>query len=168
MNRSQSRGFTLVELLVVILILSILMSILLPVLFHVLNVAHEATAETLVMNVIQAAKAYELDHAVYPPGDGSGSRDLVRALSRPGPKQLPLMEIQEDMLTPEGDLINPAQKDGEPSLRIIHYRNNRGRTRGPDGVGRPGISSTRPFDVWCARSSVDPKRPDDAWAILRP
>ena len=81
---------------------------------------------------------------------------------------MPWMQIHEDMLTPEGDLINLVHKDGAPPVNIVHYRNNRGRKTGPDGVGRPGISSQREYDLWCAGTDYDPGRPDSAWMIHRP
>lgn len=165
---SRSRGFTLVELLVVILIVSVLASLLLPLIGQAIRAAHEAAAETLVSQLVQAVTVYGHDTAAYSPGDGSGSKDLVKALGRPGAKGMPYLAISDEMLTPEGDLINPAQADGEPPLNIIHYRNNRGRKRGADGIGRPGVSASREFDVWCARSIVVSQRPDDAWAIHRP
>jgi len=162
------RGFTLVELLVVILILSILMSVLLPVLGHVLKVAHHAAAETIASQVAQGVTMLEQATMQLPPGDGHGSRGLVTALSGPGPKKLPYMVIREDMLTPEGDLINPVYPDGEPPLNVYHYRNNRGRKPGPDGVGRPGISERREYDLWAAGMECDSRRPDSGWSILRP
>jgi hypothetical protein len=103
-----------------------------------------------------------------PPGDGSGSRELVKALRQPGPKNLPFLQINDDLLTPEGDLINPVHHDREAPINVIHYRNNRGRKPGPDGVGRPGVSPYREFDLWCAGCDYDPKRPDSVWTIHRP
>jgi prepilin-type N-terminal cleavage/methylation domain-containing protein len=162
------RGFTLIELLVVILIISILMSVLLPVLGHVLKVADQAAAETIASQAVQAVTMLEQTTMQLPPGDGHGSRGLVKALSAPGPKKLPYLEIREDMVTPEGDLINPVHPDGEPPLHVFHYRNNRGRKPGPDGVGRPGISERREYDLWAAGMDYDPNRPDSAWSIFRP
>src|SRR5258706_10254281 len=146
MSTSRPRGFTLVELLVVILIITVLASLLIPVLLHVLNVVREGAAETLVSQLIQSVTVYEHDQAAFPPGDGSGTRELVTALRKPGAKGMPYLAISEDMLTPEGDLINPALKDGEPPLNILHYRNTRGGKRGPDLPGPPGIRAIRGCD----------------------
>jgi hypothetical protein len=78
------------------------------------------------------------------------------------------MEFRDDMLTPEGDLLNPVHPDGESPTDVFHYRNNRGRKPGPEGVGRPGVSARREYDLWAAGMDYDPKRPDSAWSIHRP
>jgi prepilin-type N-terminal cleavage/methylation domain-containing protein len=168
MDCPQSRGFTLVELLVVILILSILMAMLIPVVLHVLVVARQGATEALLDQVAQCLKSYELNQAIYPPGDGNGTRGLVDALSKPGPRSSRLLDLKVDQLTPDGDLINPVQSDAGAPINRIHYRNNRGRSPGPDGVGRPGVSSGNEFDLWCAGGDYDPRRPDSAWSIHRP
>jgi prepilin-type N-terminal cleavage/methylation domain-containing protein len=168
MGRTPSRGFTLVELLVVILIISILMALLIPVLLHVLAVVRHGVAEDLASQVVTSLKAYELDHGVYPGGDGNGSPAMVKALTEPGPRKMPLLELKDEMVTAEGDLINPAQHDADAPLGIFHYRNNHGRKPGPDPSGGPGVSSRNEYDLWCAGSDYDPKRPLSAFSIHRP
>jgi len=162
------RGFTLVELLVVILILGILAALVIPVVLHVLAVARHGIAEDLASQLVTSLKTYELDHAVYPAGDGNGSRTLVKALREPCPKNLPLLDLKDDQLTPEGDLINPAHPDADAPLGIFHYRNNRGRKPGPGATGKPGISARNDYDLWCAGSDYDPARPASARSIQRP
>ena len=168
MVRPNPRGFTLVELLVVILIIGILASLLIPVIIHVLRVARQGASEALASQLDQVLKAYELERAVHPPGDGHGTRLMVEALSQPGPRRLPLFEPKPEMLTPAGDLINPVQHDADAPLNVFHYRNNRGRKPGPDGVGRPGIAKRNEHDLWAAGMDYDPRRPDSAWSIRRP
>src|SRR2546421_10304645 len=134
-------GFTLVELLVVILIIGILAALLLPVLIHVVGVSRQAAQEATMTNLVGVIQFYEQTTMKLPPGDGRGSRELVKTLREPGPRKMPWTQIDDDMLTPEGDLINVVHKEGDPPVNVVHYRNNRGRKPGPDGVGRPGVSS---------------------------
>jgi len=162
------RGFSIVELLVVLLIIGILAALVLPVLLHALALARHSAAEHLASQVGTSLKTYEIDHAVYPPGDGNGSRALVHALLDPGPRKMPLLERTDDLLTPEGDLINPAHPGAELPFGIVHYRNNRGRKPGPDVAGMPGVAARNEYDLWCAGSDADPARPASAWSIHRP
>jgi prepilin-type N-terminal cleavage/methylation domain-containing protein len=162
------RGFTLVELLVVIVIIGILMAMVIPIVVHFICVGKQGATEAILTQLVTGITTYEQTTMQFPPGDGYGSRDLVKCLRSPGAKKMPYMEISDDMLTPEGDLINPVHDgDGDP-IQIIHYRRNRGRTPGPDGDGRPGISASREYDLWCAGCDYDPKRPISAWTLHRP
>jgi prepilin-type N-terminal cleavage/methylation domain-containing protein len=162
------RGFTLVELLVVIVIIGILASLVIPVVVHAIKVGRQAAAETVMAQVVQSLSVYERDVMTLPPGDGVGSRELVKALRQPGAKGMPYLEIRDDMLSSNGDLLNPAHPDGDAVTGVIHYRNNRGRKTGPDGVGRPGVSARRPYDLWAAGMNYDPQRPDSAWQLHQP
>jgi hypothetical protein len=103
---------------------------------HGLAHAREGTAHSLISQLSQAAKSYELDYAAFPPGDGTGSRDLAIALQKKGAKQMRYFEFPQDplMLTPAGDIRNPVNDE-----KILYYR-------------CPGIHHPKTFDLWCADS----------------
>lgn len=82
-----------------------------------------------------ACTGYELEYGEYPPGDGSGSASLYRALSRPGPQGKPFLHLQPEQLE-NGHVINPA-KDGE----IIFYRRNQ-------PIAAPDAKNKESFDIW--------------------
>ena len=98
--------------------------------------AREGVAASLISQLSQAAKAYELDYAVYPPGDGTGSKVLAEYLQRKGVKQMQYFEfdLAGPALSPAGDIRNPV--NGE---KIIYYR-------------CPGLHNPKTFDLWCADS----------------
>ncbi len=87
---------------------------------------------------------YETDYGVYPPGDGRGSRELVKCLRRPGPKGFPYFEFQDDMLDADGNVINPVFPSKPSPQGIIHYRNN----LMPGGVADPPVRFKKSFDIW--------------------
>ena len=78
----------------------------------------------MVDQLTQAAKAYELDHEAYPPGDGSGSVELAKLLANPG---YPYFEFDFEMLDEEGHI-----RYGD---LVVHYR-------------CPGVHNPSSFDLW--------------------
>src|SRR5438270_13448225 len=100
MTERRSSGFTLVELLVVILIIGMLAAILIPVLMQAINVARQAKQEVAMSSLVDALTAYEQTTMKLPPGDGRGSREMVKALREPGPKKLPHLEFHDDLISP--------------------------------------------------------------------
>src|SRR5579864_8604691 len=160
MGRTEHRrvGFTLIELLIVIVIISLLAALLLPALMKALCTARQGTASALISQLAQAAKAYELDYAVYPPGKGTDSKDLAFYLQKKGAKQMQYFEFTPEMLD-QGNVINPVWgRDGEPPMTWIYYRNNQ-KTGAKGAVAvRPGAAASfgapvlhpSSFDMWCA------------------
>ncbi len=104
--------------------------------------AAAGTASHLISQLDQAIESYATDYGAYPPGGGSGSRELVEYLSRKGPRKHKYFEFQQDLLN-GGSVLNPVWSDGDRPANIIHYR--------CPGVFRPGR-----FDLWAADSSGDP------------
>lgn len=174
MRGRRGSGFTLIELLVVIVIISLLAALLLPALMKALCTARAGTASALISQLAQAAKAYELDYAVYPPGKGTDSKDLAFYLQKKGAKQMQYFEFQPDMLD-QGNIINPVNgKDGDPPAIWIYYRNNQmtlkpGAAHKPTATAAPGAPVLHPnsFDMWCAGCDYrgDPPPPAAAWSI---
>src|SRR5262245_66296445 len=105
-------GFTLVELLIVIVIIALIAALLLPAILKALCSARQGTAEHLVDQLSQAAKAYELDYAIYPPGKGDGTKELAFYLQKKGPKKNSYFEFTLDMLS-NGHVINPVHARSE-------------------------------------------------------
>lgn len=165
------RGFTLIELLVVVVIIGLLAALLLPAIVKAICSAKQGTAESLIDNLSQAAKAYEFDYAVYPPGDGNGSADLVYRLKQPGPKKLAYYEFTQDMLDPAGKgVLNPVWPNEGYPQNVIHYRNNvasgaGGGGGGGGGAGAPTVRNTKSFDMWCAGCSYNTGNPASAWEV---
>jgi hypothetical protein len=99
-----------------------------------LSCAREWTASSLISQLAQAAKTYELDFATFPPGDGLGSRGLARALQAPmkGPGYFNFgVDKTSDLIARDGNIRNPVHEE-----KIIYYR-------------FPGIHNPKAFDLWC-------------------
>lgn len=163
-------GFTLIELLVVIVIILLIAALLLPAILKALCTAKQGAATALVNQLSDAAQAYQLDYAVYPPGVGDGTKDLVSALSKSGPKKQKYFELQPDMLN-GGNIINPVHADNDPPVNIIYYRLNQktGSGSGSGGGGgagnQPPVMSTNRFDIWCAGCDYVAGNPTSLWSV---
>lgn len=78
----KKRGFTLVELLVAISLLLVLMALLAGALIHVHYHAQIARTRAVIQQLETACRNYRVDHAAYPPGNGS-ARGLEGRLCGP-------------------------------------------------------------------------------------
>jgi hypothetical protein len=102
--------------------------------------SRESTAAHLIDQLSQATKAYELDYAVYPPGDGFDSRRLVECLQRRTSKNRPYLDFSSDMLS-GGSVVNPVFYE---ETKIIHYLS-------------PGVRHPSSFDLWAEDSRGNPQ-----------
>jgi prepilin-type N-terminal cleavage/methylation domain-containing protein len=73
--RRAKSAFTLIELLVVICIIGILMALLFPAIGSAVLSAQKAQAKNDVVNLANAATAYELEYGKLPPTSGGGGAD---------------------------------------------------------------------------------------------
>ena len=181
--KRRGKGFTLIELLIVVVIIALLAALLLPALMKALCNSRAGAAASLLNQLAQACKAYELDYAVYPPGNGKGSSDMVFYLQKKGAKQMPYFEFALDMIdTGTKNVINPVYgNDGDPLSSFVYYRNNRankssgtGGSGGSGGTGGSGgAAGTAPvlhpssFDIWCAGCdyAAGGSNPQAAWSV---
>lgn len=107
--------------------------------------AREGTAKHLIDQLGQAAKTYELDWGLYPPGCGHGSAGLVTALASQGPKRVAYFDFPPEMLA-GGHVVNPVWEGREGGLGVIHYRNN----LQPITCPHPPPIPASAFDLWAA------------------
>ena len=99
----------------------------------------QAEAQRLVDALTQEVWNYYHERGEFPPGDGTGTGSVVKALQETSKSGSPYMTFVDEMLTPSGDLRNPTR----PESRILYYRNNR-TPRSGIGV----IHNLRNFDLW--------------------
>jgi hypothetical protein len=104
----------------------------------------QAEAQRMIDALTQEAWNYYHDHGEFPPGDGIGTADLVRALQQKSSTGEAYMIFVPEMLTAGGDLRNPVA----PESAILFYRNNRAASypgqRVHNGLG---------FDLWGASAN---------------
>jgi hypothetical protein len=103
----------------------------------------QAEAQRLIDALTQEAWNYYHERNEFPPGDGTGTATLVKALQESSKSGIPYMTFVEEMLTPSGDLRNPTR----PESRILYYRNNRTVKGVPANV-----RNAQNFDLWGAGS----------------
>lgn len=101
------------------------------------QVRRHGQARRLMDRLAEAARTYRHERGHFPPGDGNGSVELVRALGGFSKEGVPYFIVPGELLTPLGDIRNPM----DPGSSILHYRVRR---TGPE----PGASGEG-FDLWC-------------------
>ncbi len=104
------------------------------------DLRRQRMARRLVDQLAQETWNHFHETGAFPPGDGTGSAELVRALSRPSKTGAPYVQFAPEMLTPDGDLRNPVA----PRNCIIHYRWNPPTDRLDTVAHNLGT-----FDLWC-------------------
>ncbi|NUZ05622.1 type II secretion system major pseudopilin GspG [Piscinibacter koreensis] len=83
--RAASRGFTLIEIMVVLVIIGILASLIVPNLIERADDARVTAARTDVNNLMQALKLYKLDNMRYPTGEQGLQALVAKPTSGPIP-----------------------------------------------------------------------------------
>jgi len=99
----------------------------------------EAEARHLLGAMAEALWAYHRDRGEFPPGDGSGSAGLARALAGPSREGIPYLVFPPEGLTPAGDIRNPAATGDS----VFYYRLKR-NLAASEGTGSQGWG----YDLW--------------------
>lgn len=135
--------FTLSKLLLALAAVMMGVALIMTVLSRAYGEAREAAAERLMDNLSQGITTYYNDYNVYPPGRGTGSRDLAATREVNGRYYFQFMPDQ--LLPGTGDIVNPVFPGEGPPGGIIYYRNN----QASGGVTVPTPRHSRSFDLWC-------------------
>lgn len=164
----KTKGFTLIEMLVVIAIIMILMSLLAVFIGSLTDRARYAKTRAIVDMLDKGCASYKVDFGIYPPNNKNDSRCFHLYLGRerliqtqftdegqsPVRRKPPIIEFKLDMLQYTGS--GPVDPDRNP-LPIIDPWENLIRYENPGQINSQGI------DIWSpGKNGKDEKDPADA------
>lgn len=112
LNRRSSKGFTLIEILVVVLILGILGAFVIPQFMDQPDKARVVAAKSDIQSIVSALKMYKLDNGAYP----STEQGLQALVKKPESGEIPrnwksngyLERLQKDPWKNDYQYLNPG------------------------------------------------------------
>lgn len=165
----RTKGFTLVEILVVITIITLLVSLLVVLVANVIDRARYAKTAAVIKLLDEGCKNYNLDFGQYPPNDKQDSRSLHHHLGMPRKittqksdvggnlvtTKPPIIEFQRDML---GDAKAGVPDPKTNPVPIVDGFDN------PIRYKVPGKWNKKSVDIWSpgkdGKDQLDETLPD--------
>ncbi|MBA3254965.1 MAG: type II secretion system major pseudopilin GspG [Pseudomonadota bacterium] len=136
--RRRSRGFTLIEIMVVITILGVLAALIVPRVVGRTDDAKIAAAKQDIASIMQALKLYRLDNGRYPTTDQGLQALITRPITEPMPsnwKQGGYLERSTVPADPWGEpykFLNPGVRGEIDVFSLGRDRANGGEQSTPD------------------------------------
>lgn len=120
-----SRGFTLVELLVVITIIAVLMGLLFPVVGAAKQTALKAVAKTASTNLVVALTQFNTEYGIYPDIGTTGADTIITGENKDLMKILRAKETEEPLKNPR-------------KIPFFTYKDAKSQTKPRDGFDAQG------------------------------